>query len=95
MHVHICVRSVLCMYIYMYMYMYIPQGWTVYMCTLCLPGGALINVLFFAIFSCLGVKYAHVSHTHINEGRGFLLFRLVNMRAPLIMGFLRGGESPW
>ena len=50
---------------------------------------------FLPFFLVWGMKYAHVSHTHINEGRGFLLFRLVNMRAPLIMGFLRGGESPW
>jgi hypothetical protein len=36
-------------------------------------------------------QYANRSPTHLKEGRGFLLFRLVNMRAPIIMAFLRGG----
>ena len=40
------------------------------------------------------MQYAEVSPTHKKEGRGFLQFRLVNMRDPIIMGFLRDGESP-
>ena len=38
-------------------------------------------------------QYAEVSPTHKHEGRGFLLFRLINMREPLIMGFLTGGKT--
>ena len=39
------------------------------------------------------VQYAKVSPTHKSDGRGFLLFRLINMRDPVIIGFLRGGKS--
>ena len=38
------------------------------------------------------LQYANRSPTHLKEGRGYLLFRLVNMRAPIIMAFLRGGK---
>ena len=38
-------------------------------------------------------QYAEVSPTHKHEGRGFLLFRLINMREPVILGFLTGGET--
>ena len=41
----------------------------------------------------LPMQYAEVSPTHKKEGCGFLQFRLVNMRAPIIMGFLRNGKS--
>ena len=43
-------------------------------------------------FCIVIVKYAEVSPTHKDEGRGSLLFRLINMREPVIMGFLTGGE---
>ena len=36
-------------------------------------------------------QYAKHSPTHLSEGKGSLQFRLVNMRADVIMGFLRGG----
>ena len=48
-----------------------------------------------SIFYChtlYWLQYANRSPTHLKEGRGFLLFRLVNMRAPIIMAFLRGGN---
>ena len=38
------------------------------------------------------MQYAKHSPTHLSEGKGSLQFRLVNMRADVIMGFLRGGQ---
>ena len=47
----------------------------------------------FITWSFFSLQYAFASSTHLKDGRGYLLFRLVNMRAPIIMGFFRGGAT--
>ena len=38
------------------------------------------------------LQRANVSSTHMSEGRGSLTFRLLNMRAEVIIGFFRSGK---
>lgn len=39
------------------------------------------------------LQMANYSSSHLTSGRGYLQFKLLNMRAPVVFGFFQGGED--